>query len=106
QLLDDSLLRKKIERYLDAGYGECWLRSHEVASVVREALLFHHGAKYELVAWVIMPNHVHLLLRPREGVHLPDILHSIKSYTAQKANRILGRSGAFWQRESFDRYIR
>ena len=53
-----------------------------------------------------MPNHVHLLLIPSPGVHLPEILHSIKSYSAQKANEFLGRTGVFWQRESFDRYIR
>lgn len=67
---------------------------------------FHDGQKYDLVSWVIMPNHVHILLIPLKGVHLPEILHSIKSFTAQAANKILDRMGAFWQRESFDRYIR
>ena len=53
-----------------------------------------------------MPNHVHVLITPLEDAHLPEIMHSIKSFTAKKANAILGRSGAFSQRESFDRYIR
>jgi putative DNA methylase len=102
----DIEFRKRIERYLDAGAGKCWLRQPAVAEIVRAALLYHNGSKYDLVVWVIMPNHVHLLLVPAAGVHLPEILHSIKSFTAQQANKLLNRSGSFWQRESFDRYIR
>jgi REP element-mobilizing transposase RayT len=78
----------------------------EVATIVRDSLVFYDGKKYELNSWVIMPNHGHVLLTPMENEHLPDILHSIKSYTALKANRFLGRKGQFWQHESFDRYIR
>lgn len=73
---------------------------------MQDALLFHKGAKYKLHAWVVMPNHVHVLLTPLEDVHFPTIMHSIKSYTANEANKIAGRSGQFWQLESFDRYIR
>ena len=104
--LSDIEFRKRIEHYLDAGAGECWLGQVAVAEIVKNALLHYDGERYQLVAWVIMPNHVHLLLIPSPGVHLPEILHSIKSYSAQKANEFLGRTGAFWQRESFDRYIR
>lgn len=104
--LSDIEFRKRVEHYLDAGAGACGLRRTDVAEMVKAALLHHDGDKYQLVAWVIMPNHVHLLLIPAAGVHLPDILHSIKSFTAQQANKLLDRSGAFWQRESFDRYIR
>ncbi len=91
---------------MDSGHGACWLRYPEIAAMVRDALRFHDGKKYDLKAWVIMPNHAHILLVPNEGEHLDKILHSIKSYTAQKANKLLGRSGQFWQHESFDRYIR
>lgn len=103
---EDSKFRKSIERYLDTGYGACWLRIPEVATIVRDSLKFNDGTKYRLISWVLMPNHVHLLLTPNENVHLSDILHSIKSFTAQKANKLLGRKGQFWQHESFDRYIR
>lgn len=103
---DDAVFRKKVEKYLDSGHGACWLRYPEIAAMVRDALRFHDGKKYDLKAWVIMPNHAHILLVPNEGEHLDKILHSIKSYTAQKANKLLGRSGQFWQHESFDRYIR
>lgn len=95
-----------IDKYLDQGVGSCYLQSPEIGDLVEKALLFHHGTRYELRAWVIMPNHVHLLVRPFDGYELHRIIHSIKSFTAHEANRMLGRSGTFWMREYFDRYIR
>ncbi len=102
----DAQFRKKIEKFLDSGHGECWLRQEAIAILVRDSLKFHDGKKYDLISWIIMPNHAHVLLTPYENVHLPEIGHSIKSYTAQKANQLLERSGQFWQHETFDRYIR
>jgi putative DNA methylase len=104
--VSDAAFRKRIEAYLDRGHGECWLKNGAVATIGRDALRFHDGARYALGPWVIMPNHAHVLLSPFEGHHLPDVMHSIKSFTANKANKVLGRVGPFWQRESFDRYIR
>jgi REP element-mobilizing transposase RayT len=104
--MGDAAFRKRIEHYLDAGYGECWLDRPDVAKIVREALYFHHNKNYFLDSWVLMPNHAHILFTPLAGVHLPVLMHSIKSYSAQMANKILGRQGQFWQHESFDRYIR
>jgi REP element-mobilizing transposase RayT len=99
-------LRKRIEKYLDKGYGECHLRKREIAVLVKDSLYFHHENKYLLKSWVIMPNHVHILLQQMPGIELEEITHSLKSYTALKANRLLGRSGEFWQTETYDRYIR
>jgi len=59
-----------------------------------------------VVGWCLMPNHVHVLVRPLDGHALPDILQSWKSYTAKAANRLLGRSGPFWQREYYDHVVR
>ena len=67
---------------------------------------FFDGVRYRLTAWVVMPNHAHLLLTPAAEQELSQILHSLKSYTANEANKILRRSGEFWQPESFDRRIR
>ncbi len=106
QSADDAEFRKRIEGYLDAGYGECWLRDPEIATIVQDTLLHHHNREYTLISWIIMPNHGHILLRPLPGKHLAAIMHSIKSYSAQMANKALGRKGQFWQHESFDRYIR
>jgi REP element-mobilizing transposase RayT len=95
-----------IDKYLDQGVGSCYLQRPEIAELVENALLFHHGTRYELRAWVVMPNHVHFLVRPLEGYELHKIIHSIKSFTSHEANKMLGRSGTFWMREYFDRYIR
>jgi len=94
------------EKYLDRGYGQCFLRRRVVAEVVRDALKKYDGERYRLFAWVVMPNHVHFLLRQGPGHDLEKILHSFKSFTSLESNKRLGRSGRFWMRESFDRYIR
>ena len=58
---DDRKRRIEWEAYLDKGRGECHLRQQEIARIVEDSLRFRHGQDYELRAWVIMPNHVHLL---------------------------------------------
>jgi len=102
----DAALRRRVETYLDQGYGQCYLRHSALAQLVQSSLLFFDGERYKLSAWVVMPNHVHALLTPLVGHQLSQILHSLKSYTATKANKILSTGGRFWQPESFDRYIR
>ena len=102
----DAALRKRIELFLDQGYGECHLRDPRVAEMVQNSLLFFDGVRYRLSAWVVMPNHVHMLPTPGENQELSAILQSLKSYTANEANKLIGRSGQFWQTESFDRWIR
>lgn len=104
--LDDVHFRKQVEKFLDSGYGSCFLSDPSVAKIVEDNLKFHDKKKYDLEAWVIMPNHSHVLVTPYEGVELSSIVHSMKSYTAHEANKILGRTGRFWQVEPFDRYIR
>ncbi len=101
-----KILFWRIEKYVDQGIGACYLRRKEIAELVQNALLHFDKERYKLVSWVIMPNHVHLLLRPSENIALEDIMHSIKSYTALKINRLLNRTGKFWQEDYFDRYIR
>ncbi len=95
-----------IEKFLDSGYGECFLKKREVAKVVKDSLEKYNGERYKLFAWVIMPNHIHLLIKPINDWALEKILHSFKSFTATEANKILQRNGKFWMREAFDRYIR
>jgi REP element-mobilizing transposase RayT len=96
----------KIEEYFDRGIGACHLRDPRIASLVANAIRLRHGSKYRLVAWCIMPNHVHVVFRLLPGQELSSIMNSWKSYTARMANRILGRTGAFWQREHYDHLIR
>ena len=99
-------MRRRIEKYLDKGYGECHLKKRPIAEIVRDSLFFNDGKTYSLKSWVIMPNHIHVLLRQSEGVELAEITQAFKSYTAHMANKFLGRRGEFWQAEVFDRYIR
>ena len=105
ELEDEREKRIKIESYLDAGYGECHLRRTEIASLVEENLLHFDGNRYRLLAWVVMPNHVHALIEIQQ-TPLAEVLHGWKSYTGKVANRWLKRSGDFWQAEYFDRFIR
>lgn len=94
------------DTFLDAGNGHCWLRLPEIASIVEEALLHFDGERYRLVAWTIMPNHVHVLLETMEGHGVGAIVSSWKRFSARMANRVLGRSGPFWQDDYWDTYIR
>ncbi len=91
---------------LDEGYGECTLANPEIAKVVADALKHFDGNRYQLFAWCVMPNHVHSVVIPFQSHDLPEILHSWKSFTAKAANKALGRTGSFWQRESYDHLIR
>jgi putative DNA methylase len=100
------LLQRRIEKYLDCGFGELLLKDVRVAGMVQNSLLNFDGSRYRLFAWVVMPNHLHSLLTRFEGWELKDILHSIKSYTAHEANKLLRRKGQFWIEDYFDRYIR
>jgi REP element-mobilizing transposase RayT len=91
---------------LDRGYGRRDLARSNVATLVQTALLALNGERYALIAWCVMPNHAHVLLAINAGFTLDRIVHSWKSYTAKEANRVLGRAGAFWAPEYFDRFMR
>ena len=96
--------RKRLEEYLDRGLGECWLRQPAIAELTEGALRFFDGQRYALAAWVVMPNHVHLLVDIWE-TPLAELVKSWKDFVARKANKILGRSGTFWEREYLDTLI-
>ncbi|HKO61733.1 MAG TPA: transposase [Pyrinomonadaceae bacterium] len=100
------LLQRRIEKYLDMGYGSAFLRQPEIATMVQDSLLKYDGSRYQLFAWVVMPNHMHWLMTRAEDLKLEDLLQSFKSYTAHTANKMLGRHGKFWMDEYFDRHIR
>jgi REP element-mobilizing transposase RayT len=102
----DRIAFVKLEKYLDAGRGECLLREPRVAQIVQVALEHFNDRRYRLFAWCVMPNHVHAALKLFPSFSLQDVLQSWKSFTAKKANSILNRAGAFWQREYFDRLVR
>src|SRR2546421_7637749 len=105
-LKDRILLQRRIEKYLDQGYGQAFMKEHRIAAMIQNVVLGSDGKTYRLSAWVIMPNHIHMLATRFEKYTLADIIQSIKSITSHRANRILQRNGQFWMLDYFDRYIR
>jgi len=97
-----------MDRLLDRGsIGPMHLRRREIAELVVEALQHGHHKlqRYRLYAFVVMPNHVHLLVTPK--VTATRWLGPLKGFTAYRANELLGSHGeAFWQDESYDRLVR
>jgi putative transposase len=86
--------------------GPRWLGDERVAKAVADTLTFCDVSLnlYRLRAWVLMINHVHILIEP--NAPLPIMMRRAKTFSARRANAVLGRDGDFWARESFDRWIR
>jgi len=97
---------ERIQTWLDAGYGSCALSKRPIQALVAGALAHFDAQRYRLGDFVLMPNHVHALVTPAEGFTFSSILHSWKSYTANKANELLCRAGTFWMDENFDHIVR
>jgi REP element-mobilizing transposase RayT len=114
---DDRERRKQIEAYLDKGRGECHLRRPEIAKLVEDNFLRFserggpegptsgEATDYKLCAWVIMPNHVHILFRVG-AVAMANTVAAWKKNTSRLANKLLGKQGAFWAKDYFDTYMR
>jgi len=103
---DDRERRKAFEAELDCSHGACFLRRQEIAGLVENALRFFHRQRYELRAWCVMPNHVHVMFHVAE-VSMSEIVDSWKSFTGLQSNRLLKREGQpFWQTGYFDTYVR
>jgi putative transposase len=111
----DTERRRRVEAWLDACHGSCVLRQAEAAACVVDTWRHFAGERYDLIAWVVMPNHVHVLVRVYEGVPLAKIVQSWKSYTGRRIRAMMEEclAGArrpqiegVWMREYWDRYIR
>ncbi len=99
---------RQVEAWLDQGMGQRWLQRASLRKIVADAMHYFDDVRYELGCYVIMPNHVHALIRPLQpSAHpLENILQGRKATSSREANRALGRKGSFWQDESFDRIVR
>ncbi len=108
--LTDSQHRRQEERYLDSGYGSRLLERFENAEIVQSALLYFHVKRYFLHAWVVMPNHLHVLIEPLNGFTIGQIVKSWKVFTsrqiAKHENEFFQKYRRIWQPDYFDRYIR
>jgi len=106
------------EEWLDCKPAVRSLKDKRLAAEVVTSLKHFDGERYDLVAWVVMPSHLHWVFRPRDtwveslGTAVEDrsprrrIQHSVNLHTAIECNRLLGRAGGFWQRESYDHCVR
>ena len=96
--------RRRLESYLDRGMGECWLRQPAIAELTEGALRFFDNKRYRLAAWVVMPNHLHVLVEIWD-VPMGEVIKSWKDFVCKQANKLLKRQGAFWEREYLDTVI-
>ena len=92
--------------YLDKGLGACVLKRPKLSKIVADSLLYFNGNRYHVGDFVIMPNHVHLLVCLLGDTDVLKQCRSWKKFSAGKINELLGRSGRFWQEESFDHLVR
>ena len=101
-----QLFSEKIQDWLDAGQGSCLLQHPDNAKIVADTLKHFNGRRYTLGEWVVMPNHVHLLVSPHKDHSLNDILQSWKSFSAHEINKREKCTGQLWQHESYDHIVR
>lgn len=95
-----------LEEKLDAGLGDCVLRQPEIRAIVTNAFHQFDKERYHLDSYIIMPNHVHVLLILNPNHPLEAIVQSLKSFTSKAINQKLKRRGKLWQRSYWDRLIR
>ncbi len=101
-----TLFPARFHRWLDAGFGACVLGEMGVTELLNEVLCHFNRVRYELGDYIVMPNHVHAVILPLGGFELSTIVHTWKSYSANRINTLVGRSGVLWQKESFDHIVR
>jgi type I restriction enzyme R subunit/putative DNA methylase len=116
---EDRKKRTKLEDYLDRGIGECHLRDPRIAKITEDAMLHFHNERYELLAWCVMPNHVHVLVHVWQ-TPLSKMVQSWKRFVATESERRsptrrvsendtntpARRAALRWQREYWDTYMR
>jgi len=101
-----ELFSRRFHAWLDAGYGSCFLAEPELRKIVEETLTHFADVRYSLYAYVVMPNHVHVLFMPAEGVDGRGLVAEWKRYTSRVINAKRGTKGALWQKESYDHLVR
>jgi REP element-mobilizing transposase RayT len=100
------LFRERVQKWLDAGKGSCVLKQPQVKKIMEDALRHFDGVRYILGVFTVAPNHVHVLVEPKPGIDLGEIMHSWKSFTANEINKVLGRKGQLWMDEYYDHLVR
>jgi REP element-mobilizing transposase RayT len=99
-------ITKRTDRWMDEGYGSCVFREARFAKMMSNSLLHFQDQRHFTSCFVVMPNHVHVVIRPMTGFELEDCLQRIKQYVATHVNKDLHRHGPLWEEESYDRIVR
>ena len=102
----DKIKHNTLEKYLDAGHGSCILRESRLRESLVKTLEHNEGVDYDIAAYVIMPNHVHLLLATISDKTIQSIMSSIKRVSGHHICKLANRESPLWQREYYDRLIR
>jgi putative transposase len=97
---------QRVDDWLDAGAGGCWLRDESCAAIVTRAMHHFDNERYVLSSYCVMPNHAHVTLQPLDGHEPSEILKSWKGFTAREMNKRLARTGSVWEPESYDTIVR
>lgn len=99
--------RRRLNELLDEGHGCCLLAQPSCAAVIEESLYHGDGARYRLLCWVVMPNHVHVLVETCPGWPIGKLVQSWKRHTSRQIH--VAHASAprpLWQREYWDRFVR
>lgn len=103
---DPAFRRRAIDVLLDESKNGRAFSDPAAARLVEQAMVRFDGVRYDILAWCIMPNHVHVVMGPRDGWRTGDIIRSWKTFTAREINQLSGGEGSFWAPDSFDRFMR
>ena len=118
ELRKHKLAFARLDQWLDGAPAVRHLEKAEASQIVRDSFYHFAGERYHLLAYVVMPSHFHWVFHPirewcetvarreNRGTPRETIMHSLKSYTANQCNRLLGSEGTFWQDESYDHCVR
>lgn len=98
---------ERMDAWLDAGHGSCALRDHRARKLVEDTITKFDGIRLHLDSAVIMPNHVHLIVKPNDDENIFKLIGGMKGYSARVCNALLGRTKqAFWMEDSYNRIVR
>lgn len=99
-------LTATLDKYIDKGYGDCILSLPEVRKAIVKTFIEHQHDDYIIYDYVIMPNHIHMIIKPAHWLSLKEVMASLKRKSAVRINKLLNKTGSIWQREYYDIIVR
>ena len=99
-------ITNKTEKWMDEGYGSCVFRDSRFSRMMSDSMLHFQDQRHFTSCFVVMPNHIHAVVQPINDNELEDCLQRTKQYVSLHVNKTLGREGALWEEESYDRIVR